>query len=174
MSAITDHHDVVTSPTPTGQRRSGARAIDLVWLTWRQHRWAITASVVLAGALTGSMVYVADRIGEINQQCGYAVCPSGSSQAQELVGQFGLLAVTAQLAIAVVVMPLLIGVFLGAPLLAREHEQRTLLLAWSQDVSPQRWLWSKLVLLGGLIAVLTAGRVRRQRPPRPCLCRRIG
>ena len=45
-------------------------------------------------------------------------------------------------------LPLLTGVFLGAPLLAREHEQRTLLLAWSQDITPQRWLWTKLALLG--------------------------
>ena len=49
---------------------------------------------------------------------------------------------------------LLIGVFLGVPLLAREHEQRTLLLAWSQDITPQRWLWTKLALLAGLTAAL--------------------
>ena len=52
-------------------------------------------------------------------------------------------------------MPLLIGVFLGVPVLAREHEQRTLLLAWSQDVSPARWLWTKLALLGLFVAALT-------------------
>lgn len=46
--------------------------------------------------------------------------------------------------------------FLGVPLLAREHEQRTILLVWSQDVSPARWLWTKLALLGGVVAALTA------------------
>src|SRR5258705_1744701 len=51
---------------------------------------------------------------------------------------------------------MLIGMFIGVPLLAREHEQRTLLLAWSQDVSPVRWLWTKLALLGGFVAALTA------------------
>jgi hypothetical protein len=155
MSAITDHHNALTSPTPGDQPRSGARALDLVWLTWRQHRSAITATVVLACVLTGSMVYLADRIATINGQCGNAACPPNTPQFQALAGQFGLLAIASDLAIAVIIMPLLIGVFLGAPLLAREHEQRTLLLAWSQDVSPQRWLWSKLVLLGGLTAVLT-------------------
>jgi hypothetical protein len=54
-------------------------------------------------------------------------------------------------------VPLLIGVFIGVPLLAREHEQRTLLLAWSQDVSPVRWLWTKLALLGPFVAILTGG-----------------
>jgi hypothetical protein len=56
----------------------------------------------------------------------------------------------------VLFLPLLIGVFLGVPLLAREHEQRTLLLAWSQDITPQRWLWTKLSLLAGLTAALSA------------------
>jgi hypothetical protein len=40
--------------------------------------------------------------------------------------------------------------------LAREHEQRTLLLAWSQDVTPQRWLWTKLAVLGAMTAAATA------------------
>jgi hypothetical protein len=156
MSAIAEHHDVGTAPTHGSSSRSGVRAVDLVWLTWRQHRAAITASVLLAGILTGWMLYLGERIGTINAQCGNAVCAPNTPQAQVLAGQFGLLAVTSFLAVAVLVMPLLIGVFLGAPLLAREHEQRTLQLAWSQDITPQRWLWSKLALLGGLIAVLTA------------------
>jgi hypothetical protein len=155
MSAITDRHEVMTAPMPNDQPRSGARAVDLVWLTWRQHRSAITGSVVIAGLLTGAMVYLADRIATIDAQCGNAACAPDSSQAQALTGQFGLLALTSDAAIAVMIMPLLIGVFLGAPLLAREHEQRTLLLAWSQDITPQRWLWSKLVLLGGLTAAMT-------------------
>jgi hypothetical protein len=46
--------------------------------------------------------------------------------------------------------------FLGTPLLAREHEQRTLLLAWSQDVTPQRWLWTKLAVLGAMTAAAGA------------------
>ena len=53
-------------------------------------------------------------------------------------------------------LPLLAGMFLGVPLLAREHEQRTLLLAWSQDVTPQRWLWTKLAVLGAMTAAATA------------------
>jgi hypothetical protein len=46
--------------------------------------------------------------------------------------------------------------FIGVPLLAREHEQRTLLLAWSQDVTPQRWLWTKLAVLGATTAAAGA------------------
>jgi ABC-type transport system involved in multi-copper enzyme maturation permease subunit len=98
------------------------------------------------------MLYLAARIATINHQCGNTACPPGSAQAAPLTGLFGLTNLSIYLTIIVMFLPLLTGVFLGAPLLAREHEQRTLLLAWSQDITPQRWLWTKFTLL----AVLTA------------------
>jgi hypothetical protein len=153
---------ILTDPTPTtpaaeGERSGrGARLTDLVWLTWRQHRTAIMASTALIAALTGSILYVADRIATINQQCGNAVCPDNTTQYAALHGSFGLLQVSSYLTITVRFLPLLIGMFLGVPMLAREHEQRTLLLAWSQDITPQRWLWTKLTVLAGLTAALTA------------------
>ncbi|HEX6360176.1 ABC transporter permease [Actinophytocola sp.] len=50
------------------------------------------------------------------------------------------------------IAPLLIGIFWGAPLLARELERGTHRLAWTQSVTRQRWLLSKL---GGLSLVVT-------------------
>lgn len=46
------------------------------------------------------------------------------------------------------VTPALIGIFWGAPLLARELETGTYRLAWTQSVSRFRWLVSKLALVG--------------------------
>ena len=137
-----------------GRSRGGARLTDLVWLTWRQHRSVVISGLALVAVLIGGLVTVAARISTINQECGNTVCPTGSPQAQELGGAFGLSNLSAYLIIVVLFLPLLIGMFLGVPLLAREHEQRTLLLAWSQDVTPQRWLWTKAVLLGAVIAAL--------------------
>ena len=51
------------------------------------------------------------------------------------------------------VAPALIGVFWGAPLVARELEAGTHRLAWTQSVTRTRWLAIKL------------GRRRRSRPP---------
>ena len=92
----------------------------------------------------------------INDECGNTACPGGSPHAASLAGAFGLSALSrlpdhhrhARAAAG--------RVFLGIPLLAREHEQRTLLLAWSQDITPQRWLWTKLALLGALTAAVGA------------------
>ena len=53
------------------------------------------------------------------------------------------------------VAPALLGLFWGAPLLAREFETGTYRLAWTQSVSRSRWLVTKLVV-GGLITVVVA------------------
>ncbi len=47
-------------------------------------------------------------------------------------------------------LPLLVGAFIGAPLLSRELEQGTYLLAWTQGVPRRRWLLAKLGMLVGL------------------------
>jgi hypothetical protein len=49
------------------------------------------------------------------------------------------------------VVPLLLGVFLGAPLIAREVEQGTHRLAWTQSVTRGRWASTKI----GLVSVFT-------------------
>ena len=46
----------------------------------------------------------------------------------------------------IICVPALIGVFIGAPLFARELEQGTYVLAFTQSVSRTRWMLSKLVI----------------------------
>jgi ABC-2 family transporter protein len=48
----------------------------------------------------------------------------------------------------VLIVPVLIGMFWGAPLIARELETGTFRLAWTQSVSRMRWLLVKLGLVG--------------------------
>jgi hypothetical protein len=44
--------------------------------------------------------------------------------------------------------PAIIGIFWGAPLIARELETRTFALAWTQSITRTRWLVVKLALTG--------------------------
>jgi hypothetical protein len=53
-------------------------------------------------------------------------------------------------------VPAIIGIFWGAPLLAREFETGTFRVAWTQSVSRSRWVVIKLAL-GALAAVVAAG-----------------
>jgi hypothetical protein len=54
------------------------------------------------------------------------------------------------------IWPALLGVFLGAPLLAREFETGAFRLAWTQSVSRSRWVLTKLAV-GGLATFVFAG-----------------
>jgi hypothetical protein len=156
----------VTSPThpPLAADGSASRTSatsangisGLLWLTWRQHRWTIIGALIIAAVLTGWMAYLVADLTALYHQCHDTFCPPGSPQDATLHAPYGPIVMASYPLMVVRYAPLLIGVFIGAPLLSREHEQRTLLLAWSQDVSPVRWLWTKLALLGGFVAALAA------------------
>jgi len=53
--------------------------------------------------------------------------------------------------------PVLAGLFLGAPLIAREAEQGTLRLAWTQGADRTRWLLSRTVPVVVVLALAAAG-----------------
>ena len=55
----------------------------------------------------------------------------------------------------VAIVPALVGLFFGAPLIARELETGTFRLAWTQSVTRRRWLAVKLGLVG--IAAMAIG-----------------
>lgn len=64
--------------------------------------------------------------------------------------------VQAALGPVLLVLPALIGMFWGAPLIARELETGTYRLAWTQSTTRGRWLTVKLVMLG-LASMAVAG-----------------
>jgi hypothetical protein len=57
---------------------------------------------------------------------------------------------------AVVILPCLLGLFWGAPLIAHELESGTYRLAWTQGVTRRRWVVLKLAILGAA-SMATAG-----------------
>ena len=65
---------------------------------------------------------------------------------------------TQTLGLLVDLVPAVIGVFWGAPLVARELETGTFRLAWTQSVSRTRWLLVKLALVGAA-SMVAAGLV---------------
>ncbi|MEV4620690.1 ABC transporter permease [Asanoa sp. NPDC049573] len=151
----------ITRPRPATDRADGGEAPSggfrgLIWLTWRQHRWALIGTLVLATVLVCWMAYLSAEFTDLYRQCHHTLCPEQSPQSNRLAGTSFLIRSYSYLSRLVQFMPMLVGVFIGVPLLSREHDQRTLLLAWSQDVSPARWLWAKLSLLGLFVTIVTA------------------
>ena len=60
------------------------------------------------------------------------------------------------LGLLLLIVPALLGMFWGAPLVAREYETGTFRLSWTQSVSRGRWLLTKLGLIG-LASMAIAG-----------------
>jgi hypothetical protein len=52
------------------------------------------------------------------------------------------------------VLPVVVGMFIGAPLVARELEAGTFRFVWTQGIGRYRWLAAKLLLVGTAVGVL--------------------
>lgn len=124
----------------------------MIWLTWRQHRLAVAAiGAVLVGfagwfLLLGSGMRGSLAPDELSGCLGIGVdCGEWASS----VGMLSDLRTT-----LLPLIPALIGAFLGAPMLSREIEHRTLRYAWTQGISREHWLFGKVLLLGGAIVLL--------------------
>jgi len=135
----------------------------MIWVTWRQHRGeALVASSVLA-LLAALLVKTGLDMASAYQQLGLADCVAHPNHlncdtvANALFAQYGFLYnVVGWLGL----VPALLAILIGAPVVARELEQGTHRLVWTQSVTRYRWLAVKLigVLGGGLVAsALLAG-----------------
>ena len=127
------------------------------WVTWRAHRLALAG----VGAVFGvAAVYlVVTGLPMHNAYATVTACRPASSGAcqqvaENLVATYQhLVLVTADLRQAI---PVLIGAFVGAPLLAREFEAGTFRYAWTQGLGRTRWIIAKLALLAIVITIAAA------------------
>ncbi|WP_431044948.1 hypothetical protein ACQUSR_25525 [Streptomyces sp. P1-3] len=137
----------------------------LAWVVWRQHRTVLLIGAALTAALAAYIVYQRFELVGFQREHGIAECERGQGvchgkrvvygdgdERPNALGEALMrlyddyrspLLDTGRLLLA---LPLLVGTFLGAPLLARELESGTYKLAWAQSVSPRRWLAAKLAL----------------------------
>lgn len=125
--------------------------IRFAWLQTRTQT-AATAAAVFALAVLATLtgIHLAHLYGSLVAHC-QSGCDLATSQ---FASHYNFLQhamdILAQLA------PPLIGLFWGAPLLARELETGSYRLAWTQSVSRSRWLLTKLGL-GALATMTLAG-----------------
>jgi hypothetical protein len=133
----------------------------MIWLTWRQFRTQTWVAVVGLAAVAVALTLNGRELAHIYADSGLATCAGadcstlgGNFLSQARGGPTGSL-MYASIALLYLV-PALIGVFWGAPLVARELEAGTHRLVWNQSVTRNRWLAVKLGVLG-LASMATAG-----------------
>jgi ABC-type transport system involved in multi-copper enzyme maturation permease subunit len=129
----------------------------MIWVSWRQHRSQAVAGLCLLAALAVYAVVLGNSMRTAFGQDGLATCLARSqgtgcpAAIQAFTNRFGS-AVNVTFWSVLLILPGLIGVLVGGPLIARELEFGTWRLAWSQTVSRARWLTVKLALAtGGLV-----------------------
>ncbi|MGD0559495.1 MAG: ABC transporter permease [Streptosporangiaceae bacterium] len=135
----------------------------MIWLTWRQFR--IQAVVAAATLVAFAILFAATgpHLASLYAASGISSCHSGSCAilASSFLNQLNgtrTYAVLYNISVyAILLTPAIIGVFWGAPLIAREFETGTYRLAWNQSITSTRWLAVKLALVGLAAIVVTEG-----------------
>ena len=131
----------------------------MIWLTWRQFRWQAFAAAAALGALAILLAATAPHVIDVYDSAGLNSCHVNCAAiATNFFDNIhGLYTGLFEACIAVMYLaPALMGIFWGAPLIARELETGTHRLAWNQSVSRTQWTAVKLGLVG-IAAVATAG-----------------
>jgi hypothetical protein len=131
----------------------------MIWFTWRQFRtqtWITVAALAALGvALAITAGSIADAYDVNVAGCG-SNCTAAIDSFLRDVDNGASGAVHRLATVILILVPALIGIFWGAPLIARELETGTHRLAWNQSITRTRWLATKLAIVGGA-SVATVG-----------------
>ena len=128
----------------------------MIWFTWRQFRTQTWITVGALAALGVVLVITGRSIADAYTAANVAACQGDCTTAidnflREV--QNSISGTVYDLATPLLyVVPAVIGVFWGAPLIARELETGTHRLAWNQSVTRTRWLATKLAIVGAATA----------------------
>ena len=134
----------------------------MMWLTWRQFRAQATAAAVIAAAAAAALLVTGPRLAHLYDSAGmpschaHGDCLTSASKFLTEAQAAPYTQVYLLMILLMLVLPALIGIFWGAPLIAREIETGTFRLAWNQSVTRRRWVTVKVGVVG-LAALAISG-----------------
>lgn len=122
----------------------------MMWLAWRQHRTSFLGGLAAIGGVV-TLLVVTGRIMRAEftrlglDACSFPTDFSCTEATRSFSDQFSGYAFIVPL---LLLAPALVGVFWGAPLVAREVEHGTHRMIWMQSITRRRWLATKAAVLG--------------------------
>ncbi|KOG89457.1 ABC-2 transporter permease [Streptomyces varsoviensis] len=122
----------------------------LPWLVWRQHRTAFWIGIAMA--VVGSAVMIYQRAG-LTDLLHHAAQPGKEGADQAFRTHYDPFFQDASDFLQS--LPALIGVFLGAPLVAADRERGTARLVTTQSTGRNRWIATKLGMAAAVTLVCT-------------------
>ena len=123
----------------------------MIRFTWLQIRVQVTVALAALAAfavvLTVTGPHLASLYAAAITGCHGGTCPNAANMFLSRLTVSSPYPAVYVLGIALTLAaPAVIGIFWGAPLIAREFETRTFALAWTQSITRTRWLVIKLAL----------------------------
>jgi hypothetical protein len=128
----------------------------LVWVTWRRHRTTIAATLAVLGLaalyllVTGLQMRSAWHTVQACDPHRSRTCSFAWTNFRDTHTNLGIISALFLFA------PLLLGAFVGAPLIGRELETGTYRYAWTQGVGRSRWAIA-MTLTGAAVVTVLAG-----------------
>ncbi|MFG2285933.1 ABC transporter permease subunit [Streptomyces sp. NPDC048595] len=154
MSPIGTTHDAAAAAPPASAADTPRRALlrGLPWLVWHRHRAFLRTGLLVTVAACALFAY--QRIGVMEFLDLKGAAPDADGQlSNEFHNRFGS---AFDLDVSLLQFaPLVVGIFLGAPLIAAEQEHGTLKLVTTQSVSRGRWIAATLSLPLAVAALCT-------------------
>jgi hypothetical protein len=137
----------------------------MIWLTWHQHRKQAAFTVIALLVLAAAMLPSGLAMHRAFTKNGIADCLSAAGKAPLIASDGGTCELTlsrftshygalSTVGILLMLLPLIIGLFWGAPIVAREIEMGTHRLVWTQGISRRHWALVKFGLIGGFALAL--------------------
>lgn len=131
----------------------------MTWLVWRQYR--VQAAIAFALLAAMAAVIIADGIQIASHWHATIAGCAGNSTCQQQASPL-VNGVVSDLPYLSMIVPVVLGLLWGAPLVAHELEARTSDFAWTQSVTRLRWLTAKagaLLLAGAACGGATAALI---------------
>ncbi|HKB29457.1 MAG TPA: ABC transporter permease subunit [Streptosporangiaceae bacterium] len=149
----------LTVPVPSAKRRP-VPWTRLAWVTWRQHRVALAGAAILLGGLSLYLLIAGLKARAAMTSLGLNACHpvtvARCATQLQIFQNEGYYSPAPTISGLLQVVPVLIGVFAGAPLLARELETGTFRFSWTQGCGRTRWAIGKLALLAAALTAAAA------------------
>jgi hypothetical protein len=131
----------------------------MIWVVWRQHRLECLIVGIMLVMLAVFFLVNGISLVQTSQQIGLTACLAQANHnicsgfEQTFLKQYWYLATFTN---SINLLPLLFGLLVGAPLVARELEQGIHRLIWTQSITRLHWLNVKLALILG-VSILAFG-----------------
>jgi len=129
-------------------------------ITWLQHRFMMLGVLGLCGCLAAYILYNERSIHSVySQYVAHACQTPNSSNVVACSGLYGSIqhstTTTTVINIALHVLPVVLGMFVGAPLVAREFESGTFRFTWTQGLPRRLWFALKFTFISAFLIVVT-------------------